>query len=128
MLAEDDRRRVIYDQDCQFHRYQDEKKWGRFKVITTIEGAILFGLYQAPKINDGEKLCLLAAGSLLIVLVASISWKDQSDADSFLDRMREYEACSPFKPRAKIRFGRYLMVAASLVLIGLNATLIVRSL
>jgi hypothetical protein len=52
------------------------------------------------------------------------SWKDQKDADSFMDRMRAYETIAPFQPRVKFQLGRWLTLFAVIVIIGVDVWLI----
>jgi len=66
MVEESDAQKGIYDQDCQFYRYQDALMWGRFQTAATIEGAMLFGLYQSQHALPGLELKMLAsAGSFV---------------------------------------------------------------
>jgi hypothetical protein len=91
-----DKRKTIYDQDCQFYRYQDQKKWERFKTAALVEGAIFYALYGTDRIGVLERRVAILGGFLLLIIVLLISLKDQLDADAFMVRIRQYERELPF--------------------------------
>jgi len=91
MVEYSDARKGIYDQD-QFYRYQDALMWGRLQTATTIEAAMLFGMYQSERALPGVELKTLAlAGSLLVLAVCLVALKDASDAGRHLGRLKAFE-------------------------------------
>lgn len=125
MTDDSDRRKAIYDQDCQFYRYQDGKKWSRFQTAALIEGAMLYGLFGPTTTGILEKRLLLIVGTLLVAISCAVSFKDQSDGDSYLDRIKDFEvATAPFRPRVRFRVGTYLMSVAIILLVAVDLVLI----
>ena len=117
--------KAIYDQDCEFYRYQDGLMWSRFQTASLIEGAVLAGLYQTG-LGQFEQRGLMIFGFLLVLVVCLLSLKDQNDAYSHLDRVMKFEKLgASFASRRWPRFlsGRMLMLAG-IVLINIFNTVI----
>ena len=71
MTGDQTRERAIYDQNCQWYRYQDTLMWGRFQTVAAIEGAMLYGLYQI-KLPNMEKRALVIVGSILVGILCRV--------------------------------------------------------
>lgn len=112
----------IYEQDCEFYRYQDRLKWSRFQTAATIEGAVLFALYQAtPRLCKPEQRVLMLFGFVLVLIICLLSLKDEKDANSHEDRMKKFEMVGePFVRQKGLPFvsGTFLM-RTSIVLLNL---------
>lgn len=81
---------TIYGQDCENYRYQDGLKWSRFQTASTIEGAILFALYQSG-FTRSETVIIMIFGFLLVMAICFLSLKDEVSADKYFDRMEKFE-------------------------------------
>jgi hypothetical protein len=112
-----DKLKAIYDQDCHFYRYQDQKKWDRFRTAAIVEGAVYYALYGQMSVGLLEKRIAIVFGFLMLTIILLICLKDQADADHFLDRIRQFEQRSHHGSKGSIRWGRHLMVAAILLLL-----------
>lgn len=83
---------AIYQQDCEFYRYQDHLMWGRFQTAATVEGGLLYALYGLGKpIPQPDRFVLQLAGDGLVLLICILSLKDASDAGRHLSRLRKFE-------------------------------------
>jgi hypothetical protein len=93
--------KAIYDQDCQFVRYQDGLMWSRFQTVAAIEAAMLFGLYQVQSLGLWEKRALSFGGLILVALACLLTFTDRIDTQSHLARVRDFEkgASRPFTRR-----------------------------
>jgi hypothetical protein len=113
--------KTIYEQDCEFYRYQDGLKWSRFQTAATIEGAVLFALYQAAGLGKLEQHGLMVFGFVLVLIICLSSLKDETDANSHVDRMKKFESLGePFFPRKWPRFlSGTVMMWTSIVLLNL---------
>ena len=91
--------KTIYEQDCEFYRYQDRLKWSRFQTVAIIEGAVLYGIYKIS-VDCWDQRIFMIFGFLLILIVSLITLKDDSDASSHMDRIKKFENLfNPFVPR-----------------------------
>jgi hypothetical protein len=122
MSDERDTKKAIYDQDCQFYRYQDGLMWGRFKIAATVEGAVLYGLYQVQGLLLLEKRVFAIFGAVLVLLICLVSLKDQNDSLGHLARIKIFEREHPFKPHKPFLSGAgtVLMWLAIIMLNMLN--------
>lgn len=116
--------KAIYDQNCQWYRYQDGLMWGRFQTAATIEAAMLYGIYQV-KLPLLEKKALVLFGSVLILIVSLIALVDGYYASGHLDQIKKFEGYSLARPKYLPSGGILLRAAIGLVTI-LNMALIVR--
>ena len=110
-------RKAIYDQDCQSYRYQDQKKWDRFKTASLVEGAVFYALYGTQPTGVYEKRLAIIAGFLMLLIISAIGWKDQFDADRHMKRISEFERDFKFDERGSFRWGKFLMGAAIFLLL-----------
>ena len=110
---------TIYEQDCEFHRYQDGLTWSRFQTAGAIEAAILFALYQGTSLSELERRGLMVFGFILVLVICVFSLKDQSDAKSHLDRITKFEKLGlPFIHRGWPHFlGAGVLLWTSIVLL-----------
>jgi len=112
-----DKAKTIYDQDCHFYRYQDQKKWDRFRTAAVVEGAVYYALFGPMSVGLLERRIAIVFGFLMLAIILLICLKDQADADHFLSRMRQFEQRLPHGSRDSVRWGRHLMLAAILLLL-----------
>jgi len=124
MTGDQTRERAIYDQNCQWYRYQDTLMWGRFQTVAAIEGAMLYGLYQI-KLPNMEKRALVIVGSILVGILCRVAIIDGNFASGHLQKIKEYEGYS--LQRLKGPTGGQLMVMAIGLLTILNILLVVRT-
>ncbi len=93
MYNQDDRKSV-YEQDCEFYRYQDRIKWSRFQTVAAIEGVILYIIYNVIyiwyKVTFEIFIFFIFAG-LLVFIVNLLAVKDENDANSHLKRIKDFE-------------------------------------
>jgi hypothetical protein len=124
---------VLYEQDCEFYRYQDSLRWSRYQTAALVEGALLYGLYNLPHATLWELRLLMIAGFLLVLIVSLLSLKDTKDANSHLNRIKSYEKelgdAYQFKNFIAKDFdnlpqGKYLMLAAVTLINLFNLALI----
>jgi hypothetical protein len=115
-------KKAIYDQDCQFYRYQDGLMWSRFKTAATVEGAMLYGMYQVSGLLWLERSGLAVFGATLVLLTCLAGLKDRNDGLGHLARMKTFERDHPFKSHKSIpaKFGVILVGLAMIVLNALN--------
>lgn len=114
----------IYDQDCQFYRYQDKLRWNRFQTVAAIEAAMLVAA-QSADIGAWEKVAFFAFASVLVVMVTCIARRDESRADIHKQRLRAYEEQSnssakqsnPFKDDAKLTGAKLMRWASCLIIL-----------
>lgn len=118
-----DKEKAIYDQNCQWYRFQATLMWGRFQTMAAVEGGMLYGLYQT-KIPSLEKKGLVIFGFLLVAIVSRIAMIDGHYASEHLNRIKEFDGLS--LNRAKGPRGTTLMLWALILLNILNLSLIVR--
>lgn len=128
---DEERTRAIYDQDCEFYRYQDGLMWSRFQTAAVVEGALLYAVYgDQLTLSVCERILLSLAGALLVFVLCMLSLKDNSDADRHIRRIRDFET------RAKLRLplpvpgfwvskGSQLMTAGIVVVNAVNLILLV---
>jgi len=64
-----DNYRKVYQEDSNSVRYQNDLMWNRFKTAATIEGLVLFGLFQLPDLTCWETRSLMIAGFLLVFII-----------------------------------------------------------
>lgn len=110
---------MLYQQDCEFYRYQDSLRWSRFRTITAIEGSWLYFVYSDlfSKAIVVEKNLILLAGALLILAICLLSCKDMDDAQRHLDRLKTFEIGNPLPGSGriyKILKGNYVMIGATI--------------
>lgn len=86
-----DKAKVIYEQDCNFYRYQDGQRWGRFRVAMTIEAAFLFAGYNVDGLSDLQRLAVVFFGAVLVVALFEASKRDSINAAGHLSRIKKYE-------------------------------------
>jgi hypothetical protein len=118
--------KTIYEQDCEFYRYQDGLKWNRFQTAATVEGAALFGLHQFG-LSTWEQRGLMIFGFLLVLVICLLALKDETDANSHEDRMKKFEKLGePFVPRKWPRFlsGTVLMWVGIIVINAFNVVIL----
>jgi hypothetical protein len=98
----------IYDQDCQFYRYQDDKMWSRFQTAALVEGGMLYALYQHQfLLPRPERIVLAFCGSLIVFIICLLALKDQKDGSAHLDRLKGFEdQFNEFIPRKWPKFLR----------------------
>ena len=103
----------IYEEDCEFYRYQDRLKWSRFQTVSLIEGAVLFAILKI-KLNPFVEILIMVCGFLIVLLGCILSWIDQYDANNHLKRIKKFEEESkvPFPESSKIITGKALMLMA----------------
>lgn len=82
--------KAIYDQDCEFYRYQDSLKWKSFQILAIIEGTAILGFTQL-KLDATVRGALLIVGSLFVLLISIMIERDEYDALSHLDRIKKFE-------------------------------------
>jgi hypothetical protein len=89
---------IIYNQDCEFYRHQNELKWQRFNTAAVLEAGILYGLFVFDKDNIKIEnhsfimvLALIFVGIILVFLLSFIVIRDLYSAERFLGRIKEYE-------------------------------------
>jgi hypothetical protein len=118
-----DKEKAIYDQNCQWYRYQDALAWGRFQTIAAVEGGMLYGLYQT-RIPSLERHGLVVLGLLLIAIISRIALIDGHYASEHLKKIKEFEGYSLKRPKGP-RGGILMLSALSLINI-LNLALVAR--
>ncbi len=121
----DDNLREIYKQDCEFYRYQDRLKWSRFQTIAMIEGAFLYAIFKV-ELSPSEALVWSVFGALLVLITSVVSYKDEADALSYMDRVKIFEEkFLKLKSRATSKFLRgYVLMRATIVIINLLNVLV----
>ncbi|MDB5583357.1 MAG: hypothetical protein JWR80_8533 [Bradyrhizobium sp.] len=87
--AED--RRAVYQQDCDFMRYRDGRKWSRFQTISAIEGAALYAAFQVHGLGLGGASLILIVATTFIVLLCLQAITDDRALAAHLRRVREFE-------------------------------------
>jgi MFS superfamily sulfate permease-like transporter len=132
MIDEFDAKKAIYDQDCQFYRYQDGLMWSRFQTAALIEGAMLYGLYQVHQFSlpRPEKLIIVLVGTVFVLIICTLALKDQSDASGHFDRFKKFEdEFNRFTPRPwpKHLKGILLLRAMAGIITALNVWLTIRT-
>ncbi len=109
---------IIYQQDCEFYRYQDQLKWSRFQLAAIIEGGMLYALWF-PLIGGAEAIAVAFIGSGLVMVLFLVSAKDAYDATRHLDRIKRYEEENrrplPLRRRALISGAASIWTAAILI-------------
>jgi hypothetical protein len=80
----------IYEQDCEFYRYQDSNKWSIFKTISTIEGGILYIFFNEITIFV-DKIVILISGMILVSILSLLPLRDADRKRRYLDRIKDYE-------------------------------------
>lgn len=122
-----DERKIIYNQDCEFCRYQDSLTWGRFKTAAIIEGGMLYGLFIA-QLDLLDRVIFGVLASLLVFVVSLLSLKDHTDALGHLHRISEFEKdIAPWRPVAWWGpAGGTLLVIAVVIVNVANAIFILR--
>jgi hypothetical protein len=124
MIDASDKEKAIYDQNCQWFRYQDTLRWGRFQTMAAIEGGMLYGLYQTTVLCF-EKRALVIFGSLLIMIISRIAMIDGHYATEHLRKIKEFEGYVLKRPKGPR--GGTLMLSAMILLTVVNLALIVRT-
>lgn len=119
--------RAIYDQDCNFYRYQDGLRWGRFKVATTIEAAFLYAGYNVDGLSDLQRLVVVFFGVLLVSLLIFASNRDAVNSNAHLDRMKIFEnEIRPYKKNnGNSVSGKNLVMCTSWLIAIFNFTVII---
>lgn len=123
----EDPRTTIYEQDCDSWRHQDTQQWSRFQTAATIEAGMLYGLYQTT-ISAGEKVSLAFFGSLLVLIVSGVAFKQNLLAKGHLDRAAEFEKLvAPWKPMPWwAPSGKWLLRCAMLLITIMNAMICIK--
>lgn len=85
-----EKEKAVYDQDWNNCRYQDQLRWSRFKTISLIEGAFLYGS-RTTNLESKEILYVLILGTILVFIVSALAIKDESDARSHIERTKRFE-------------------------------------
>ena len=114
----------IYRQDCEFYRYQDRLKWSRFQTAATIEGAVLWAIFQL-RLNGLESRSLMLFGFLLVFILCLLSLKDEVDSNSHEDRIKKFEKQQgqTFAPRKWPYSGTFLM-GASVIAVNVSNVIV----
>jgi hypothetical protein len=81
---------LIYQQDCEFYRYQDRLRYSRFQTLATVEGATLLA-FLTLNLSETIKWLIMLFGFVLVLLLCLLSKKDEHDAGAHLDRMIQFE-------------------------------------
>ena len=118
-------RQAIYDQDCEFIRYQDTLRWSRFKTASVVEAGLLYGVYQFAFGSRWEKEALVTAAVALVGLVLGIAVRDANLAKAHLDRIISFEKIEPFRPPEGVT-GLTLMKLAILIIWLVNLGLVLK--
>ncbi|MEA3048281.1 MAG: hypothetical protein QOG84_117 [Sphingomonadales bacterium] len=84
--------RAVYEQDGEFVRHHRGVKWGRFQLVSVIEGAALYTSFQASGLNRLETVALMAAATMVIGFIFVLAIVDSRAILSHVSRMRAYEA------------------------------------
>lgn len=116
--------KAIYDQNCQWYRYQDALMWGRFQTMAAIEGGMLYGLYQI-KLPPFERHTLAIFASILVAIISRLAMIDGHYASGHLARIKEFEGYSLKPPKGPK--GGILMRLAIGILSVFNVGLIART-
>lgn len=90
MNEQDSKNQIIYQQNCEFYRYQDKLKWSRFQTVIAVEGGMIFAIYRFS-LSHCDKMLIMVGGSVIVLLVCILSIIDRIDARSFLRKILEYE-------------------------------------
>ena len=115
---------AIYEQDCEFFRYEDTLRWSRFKTAAVIEGALLYRVYQFDfSFHEFDKKVLVTAAVALVALVLMIALRDANIARAHLVRMKKFEEYEPFHRPGGIE-GLQLMKAAAAIIFAVNVWLL----
>jgi hypothetical protein len=111
----------IYDQDCQFVRYQDGLMWSRLQTAMAVEGGMLYGLYgNSVHLGSWDRPALALLGALFVLLACCVTFADRADIQSHLARIREFErAASREFVHAKLP---WLKAPTFLLLVGVFLT------
>jgi hypothetical protein len=106
----------IYEQDCEFYRYQDSNKWSIFKTISTIEGGILF-IFFSEKTLFLNKIVILIAGMLLVSILSLLPLRDADRKKRYLARIKNYEKDTFPKGNKFFKWlsGNYLIITAFII-------------
>jgi len=90
--------RNIYNQDCEFYRYQDKLRWNRFQTVAAIEAGILAAVLHAVplELERWETLVFVVFAGVLVFTATWLAWRDQEIGDRHLNRLREYEGIRAF--------------------------------
>lgn len=108
----------IYDQDCQFLRYQDGFMWSRLQTAAAVEAGMLYGLYgHGVDLVPWEKGAAAVLGFFFVLAICCLMWSDRSDGQDHMVRIEEFEKLSPYVS-SKPRFARgqvFLCIAVALL-------------
>jgi hypothetical protein len=120
---------ILYEQDAEFCRYQDNLKWSRFQTAAVLQAALA---YVAWTLRPGHFTTILvsAGGLIFLVLLWFVSSLDHSDYISHLNRIKAQEKkCPdfPFERPLRRMAGRGLMHTAWLLLCLFDILLLMQS-
>ena len=92
-----DEERKIYDQDCQFMRYQDGLLWSRLQTAALVEGGMLYGLYgKGLDLVPWEKGAVAVLGAFFVTAICLLMISDRTDAHDHKKRIQRFESDFPF--------------------------------
>jgi hypothetical protein len=118
-----EKRKAIYDQDCQYDRHRQVHQWARFNTIAVIEGGALFAAFAKRDLARIEYLGLWAFAAFIVVAISFLAEADAQDVSSHLLRIKAYESNS-FQARTTgwpawvIRAALALITAFNFVVLG----------
>ncbi len=95
-----DKRKAVYDQDCEFSRYHGSFMWGRFQTAVALEGGTLYLLFvSAASMSPFERVALILVSGVVVGLIFRIALRDAANAGVHLQRIAQYEqGCVAYEP------------------------------
>ena len=109
-------RQTIYEQDCEFYRYQDGLMWSRLKTAVVVEAALLYAVYDLAVKVALERAILVTATAMLVGLVFWIAFRDAAIGSVHLARIRRFERDEPFGSTKGLKGLRLMQIAMLIVL------------
>ena len=95
-----DKRKAVYDQDCEFLRYHGSFMWGRFQTAVAVEGGTLYLVFMSgASMSPFEKVALILVSGFVVGLIFRIALRDAANAGVHLLRVAQYEkGCVAYEP------------------------------
>ena len=124
-MSPSDKEKIMYEQDKESYRHQNSLKWSRFKMIYTVEAAILYVVFKL-QIETWPRRSFMIFGSLLVALLCLVTLRDRLDARMFLKRILEFEG----EPRLEVpswgnRLSGHRLIWASFVFLWVFNILVI---